>query len=299
DLGNMYTEGVGVDADPKKAMAWYEKAAGQGYEKAQYKLGLYYYEGHGSGKDLSQAFKLFRSSAERGYPAAQFHLGKMYASGQGVKRNYKTAQEWLGKAAEGGYNEARREMTEIAELLEDRHAGKKPEPVKRARAVRKPASTPVPSQSQLYTYENLMLASWNRDSEPVAYLPSAINNCRVEDSKLVCFSDDQSRETAAGSIKFKTKAIVSDLSQDGIFEIIYRNLVIDADEVSSRKKNSTEEVVGSTTIESASMNYEVKTGWGKEHRLHCHFKDISTLSCLKNGTYAFLLESPQALVVGK
>ncbi len=117
--------------------------------------------------------------------------------------------------------------------------------------------------------------------------------------KVVCFSDDQSRDTATGTIKYKTKAIISDLAQDGSFDVVYRNLVIGADHDSGQKKSGSEEVIGSTTTGSVSSNYEVKTGWGKEHNLQCTFKDASTLSCLKNKTHAFLLESPQTLAAGK
>jgi len=299
DLGNMYIEGVGVDADLTKAAAWYEKAASQGYEKAQYKLGLIYYEEGSTKKNLPLAFKLFREAAEKGYPAAQFYLGKMYASGQGVKRDYEKALAWLRKAADGGFNEARRDMIDIAELLKDSPADRNPEPVKAATPDAKPGATTAQKSTHRYTYENLMLASWNRDDQPVAYLPSAINNCRVENDKVVCFSDDQSRDTAAGTIKYKTRAIVNQLSQDGSFEVVYRNLVIDADQDAAGKKGGSEEVIGGTTTGSGKMNYAVKTGWGKEHSLQCKFQDTSTLSCLKDRTHAFLLQSPQALAAGK
>jgi len=75
--------------------------------------------------------------------------------------------------------------------------------------------------------------------------------------------------------------------------------VIDADLDLDQKKAGSEEVVGSTTAGPGKMNYDVKTGWGKEHSLQCKFKDSSTLSCLKNNTHAFLLESPQTLAAGK
>ncbi len=140
DLGKMYTEGVGVDTDMKKAIDWYEKAAVQGYEKAQYKLGLIYYSDGNGKKDQPRAFKLFKEAAEKDYPAAQFYLGKMYASGQGVKRDYEKAMEWFSKAADGGFNEARREMIDIAELLEDSSAEKNPEPVKTVMPDTEPAA---------------------------------------------------------------------------------------------------------------------------------------------------------------
>jgi hypothetical protein len=214
----------------------------------------------------------------------------MYTSGQGVKRDYEKAMEWFRKAADGGFNEARREMIDIAELLEDRSAdGRHAES----------GATTAQENMPLYTYEDLMLASWNRDDQPVAYLPSAINNCRVEDTRVVCFSDDQSRNTAAGTIKYKTRAIVHGISEDGSFEVIYRNLVIDAARDVTREKAGSEEVLGSISAGPEKMNYAVKTGWGNEHSLQCKFQDTSTLSCLKDKTHAFLLQSPQALAAGK
>jgi TPR repeat protein len=218
----------------------------------------------------------------------------MYASGQGVKRDYATALEWYSKAVDGGFNDARREMTDIAELLKDKAVVKEPRTVKTAR----PATPTQVETDPGYTYEDLLLASWKRDKDPVAYLPSAINNCRIEDNRVVCFSNEQSRNTTAGTIKYKTKAIVSELSQEGLFEVVYRNLVIDTDQAAARKTAGSEEVIGSTSAAPAKMNYEVKTGWGKEHKLQCKFKDSHTLSCLKNNTHAFLVESTQTLAAG-
>jgi TPR repeat protein len=297
DLGNMYMEGVGVDTDKAKAIGWYGKAAAQGYEKAQYKLGLIYYEESAPENDLSLAFSFFKEAAEKGYPAAQFYLGKMYASGQGVKRNYATALQWYSKAVDGGFNDARREMTDVAELLKDKPVAKEPRTVKTAR----PAQPATPAQVERdpgYTYEDLVLASWNRDKDPVAYLPSAINNCSIENNKVVCFSNEQASNTAAGTIKYKTKSIVSELSQEGFFEVVYRNLVIDADQAAASKTGASEEVIGSTSAGPAKINYEVQTGWGKEHTLQCEFKNSRTLSCLKDNTHAFLLESTQTLAAG-
>jgi hypothetical protein len=57
-------------------------------------------------------------------------------------------------------------------------------------------------------------------------------------------------------------------------------------------------MIGSTSEGPVKMNYEVRTGWGKEHTLQCKFEDSSTLSCLKNNTHAFLLESTQTLAAG-
>ena len=39
NVGNCYKNGIGVTKDLNKAKEWYAKAAAQGYEKAQEKLG--------------------------------------------------------------------------------------------------------------------------------------------------------------------------------------------------------------------------------------------------------------------
>ena len=50
--------------------------------------------------------------------------------------------------------------------------------------------------------------------------------------------------------------------------------------------------------ESIESTHKIKTGWGKEHKLECRIKDTTTVSCLKNKTYAFFLTSPQTLAAG-
>jgi TPR repeat protein len=54
NLGNMYSDGRGVQQDFKQAVAWYRKAAGQGIAEAQYNLGHMYYQG-GVQQDFKQA----------------------------------------------------------------------------------------------------------------------------------------------------------------------------------------------------------------------------------------------------
>ncbi|HUT41344.1 MAG TPA: tetratricopeptide repeat protein [Gammaproteobacteria bacterium] len=307
ELGNMYTKGIGVDIDYRKAIAAYEKSAGQGYDKAAYKLGLIYNEGSGIPADMKAAFKWFRIAATNGYPAAQYYLGKMYAAGQGTGKDNALALEWLSKAVEGGFDQARGAMINVSENIAmeaaaARSAGStraepEPAPVVTARKPAKPvvsrASKIEKPASKTWSLENLMLAAWYRDTDPVTYLPSAVNNCRIEDDRLVCLSDDQTRRTAANLIKYKTKAIIENFTDKGTFEVTYRNLVIDASRIESAE--SADET-GDSNDENA---YTVKTGWGTPHNLECQFKDHGTLTCVKNKSHSFELISPQNLAAGK
>jgi TPR repeat protein len=310
-LGKMYTEGTGINIDYVKATAAFKNAAEQGHTKAEYKLGLHYLEGIGVSQNSKTAYKWFKAAATQNHPAAQYYLGKMYASGSGVAQNYTTSLEWLNKAIDGGFNQARREIIDVSEKMKVKEAEqsspvaveeiavRKKKPVIKVSKTKPKKSSPVTAmivkaeKPPEFSIEDLMVAAWTRDNEPVAYLPSAINNCRTEASNIVCYSDDQTRKNAGSVIKFKTKSIMKDFSKDGSFQVTYRNLVINSGTAASNNKE-----VGSNDDNSMS-SYKVKTGWGKEHSLECQLQDSGTVSCVKNKTFAFVLVSPHTLASGK
>jgi len=133
-----------------------------------------------------------------------------------------------------------------------------------------------------------MLGAWTRDREPVAYLPSTINNCRTEGGKLICYSYELTRQTATHDIRYKTKAIIEDFSNKGSFTVTYRNLVIDAVPLTGGSGSDTDDT----------DTYTVKTGWGSPHSLACEFSDDGALSCMKNNTHALLLVSTPTVAAG-
>jgi TPR repeat protein len=303
-LGNMYTEGVGTNIDLKKAAEAYEQSANQGYVKAEYKLGLIYYEGTGVKASKKTAYKWFRKAADKNYAAAQYYLGKMFASGEGVKRNYNTSLEWYTKAVDGGFNQARSEMIDVTGKMKSAKNGK-PAPSGKVAAMK---SSPAKKQSPAaaadgpagtgkeFGIEDLMVAAWSRDGEPVSYLPSVINNCRTEKGKIACYSDNQTRESAGNVIKFKTKAIMRDFSRDGSFQVSYRNLVTDSQKNSASQDNSNSDEIGG--VDDSTESFAVQTGWGIEHVLECQMLEVSKVSCVKNKTHTFVLDSPQTVAAG-
>ena len=108
-LGWVYSNGIGVTLDADKAVEWYEKAAAQGYPKAQFELG----EMYGSGevvstiaKDPIKAIKWYEKAAAQGYPKAQFALGEIHLTGEGVAKDPAKAVMWYQKAAAQGYIKA-------------------------------------------------------------------------------------------------------------------------------------------------------------------------------------------------
>jgi TPR repeat protein len=297
-LGNMYTEGIGTDINLAKAAEAYEQSANQGYAKAEYKLGLVYYEGTGVNSDYKKAYTWFRKAADKDYAAAQYYLGKLYASGQGVERDYATSLEWYTRAVDGGFTQARSEMIDIAERMKT-PKNSSPAPVKK-NSIRKSTTTAKTEKkhpaNKSFGIEDLMVAAWSRDGEPVAYLPSAINNCRTENDKIACYSDDQIHEMDDSTVKFKTKSIMRNFSSDGSFDITYRNLVIDTTEVTTDQGTREPNEIGSVTTDIGA--YAVKTGWGKEHLLECRMIESSKVTCLKDKTHAFTLVSPHTVASG-
>ena len=78
------------------------QAAGQGYAKAQFNLGLMYYNGQGDRQDYVQAAQWYHKAAEQGLADAQYNLGEMYYYGRGIRQNHTLAKEWFGKACQNG-----------------------------------------------------------------------------------------------------------------------------------------------------------------------------------------------------
>ncbi|MGD2055792.1 MAG: tetratricopeptide repeat protein, partial [Gammaproteobacteria bacterium] len=91
--------GEGVPKDAAKAMEWLQKAAAQGDNSAQFKLGEMYRSGEGVPKNAAKAAEWFTKAAAQGGADAQFNLGVMYYTGEGVSKDLILAYAWLNLAA--------------------------------------------------------------------------------------------------------------------------------------------------------------------------------------------------------
>ena len=115
ELGGMYYKGEKVLQDYEKALEWFRKAAKQGYEIAQYSLGMMYYNGDGIPKrDYKAAIEWFYKAAEQEYVHAQYVLGDMYYNGHGIpKKDYITAYVWFSLAVEQGHEDAHKSLDDM------------------------------------------------------------------------------------------------------------------------------------------------------------------------------------------
>ena len=100
-LGMLYHNGIGVQQDRAKALAWFRKSEAGGDPLAAYKVGCYY-SGQGEGlveddPDLALEHKMV--AAKAGYSLAQYDVAVHYLA---AKRSAE-AIPWLQAAAEQGY----------------------------------------------------------------------------------------------------------------------------------------------------------------------------------------------------
>jgi localization factor PodJL len=103
EIGNRYAEGRGVDADPKTAATWYERAAELEFAPAQYRLGNLYEKGTGVDRDIAEAMGWYEKAAKQGNASAMHNLAVLYAMGgeNGDPDNDRAAR-WFLEAAELG-----------------------------------------------------------------------------------------------------------------------------------------------------------------------------------------------------
>lgn len=116
EVGAIYNDGKeNVPRNYEKAAEWWSKAAKQGHEDAQWRLGFLYYFGDGVPKNYERAVEWWLKAAEQGSTAAQIYLGDAYENGKGVPQSYEKAIEWYRRAGDAY---SRQRIAEIWKLLE-------------------------------------------------------------------------------------------------------------------------------------------------------------------------------------
>ena len=89
------------DEDIIKAITWYKKAVEQNDPIAMYELALIYLTAHDDDRlKATEGFELALNSAEQGYNLAQYLMGLLYLEGYHVPYNNVEALSWLEKAAD-------------------------------------------------------------------------------------------------------------------------------------------------------------------------------------------------------
>ena len=73
-----------------------------------------YHEGEGGSEDYQKSLYWYHKAAEQGNDISQLRLGFMYEDGEGVKRDINQAISWYRKAAKQGNSDAKNILAEFA-----------------------------------------------------------------------------------------------------------------------------------------------------------------------------------------
>ncbi len=74
-LGNLYSKGEGVPYDTSKSFYWFLQAAQQGYAVAQCQVGRHHYHGDAGLDKDDECFAWYKKAAYQGDLCAQYCLG--------------------------------------------------------------------------------------------------------------------------------------------------------------------------------------------------------------------------------
>lgn len=88
---------------PEEAAEWIHKLAESGDAEAQFAMGQCYALGNGVEQSMFEAIEWYCKSAEQGKANAQEALGTCYYYGKGIEKDAEKAFQWFEKAAERGH----------------------------------------------------------------------------------------------------------------------------------------------------------------------------------------------------
>lgn len=117
-LGNLYENGRGVAKDLAQARLWYQRAAEAGNRMAMHNLAALYAGGGLGAQQFDAAAKWFEEAANRGMKDSQFNLGMLHARGLGVTQDLAASFKWFSLAANRGDKDAAKSRDDIAASLD-------------------------------------------------------------------------------------------------------------------------------------------------------------------------------------
>lgn len=123
NIGVLYAQGLGLEADPEEAVRWYRQSAHAGYANAQFNLGAAYYSGDGIEKNIPQAVSWWEKAAAQDHAEALYNLATLYRHGRGVQPDAGRARALFSKAASLGDTRARQALADMGSPAPDSDAG--------------------------------------------------------------------------------------------------------------------------------------------------------------------------------
>jgi len=113
-LGQLhhYVKG-GLARDDAQVLAFYQLAAAQGLDEAQYCLGVMYLHGFGVAREPAEALRLWHLAAAQGHPTALYYVALCHEHGCGVAADVVEAIRWYRRAQAAGDTRAARALQRL------------------------------------------------------------------------------------------------------------------------------------------------------------------------------------------
>jgi len=119
ELGLLYLSGRMGNSDPVAAIAWFSRAAQNGFAPAQFNLAVLYERGAGGlPQNIENAGQLYTVAANQGHGPATLALARIVNEGLGIKADPPKAWAIAKMAAERGEKEASKLADEIAKKFD-------------------------------------------------------------------------------------------------------------------------------------------------------------------------------------
>lgn len=97
NLGQSYSNGLGVEVNPKLAFLYFKKAAEEGISEGYFNLASCYDEGSGTPQNLDKAIEYYLKAAELDNIDAFFNLGVLYYENKNEYHNLNNAFKYFTK----------------------------------------------------------------------------------------------------------------------------------------------------------------------------------------------------------
>ena len=118
ELAKLYEKGLGVAADPARALEFYQKSAGQNFPDAVNDMGFIYYQGGlGLAADPARALDYFARAADLRQPEAMFNYASLIDEGQVTGKGADDAAGYLYQALRAGSEEVLKQLTTRPEMF--------------------------------------------------------------------------------------------------------------------------------------------------------------------------------------
>lgn len=137
-----------VHKDYREALAWWLKAANNGYAPAQWSLATMHLQGEGTEKNVAEWFRWALRAANQGHQQAQLGVTQSYDSGTGTRTDFVEAYRWSMIAASGPNKDVAGKGLAIQEYLEEDLTEKEIAQGKRLAVEWKPSRNALPRRRE-------------------------------------------------------------------------------------------------------------------------------------------------------